>query len=160
MKVQVEARGAIDIAALTTKALRSCIMNNVEATMRLRLRVKRRLRTDLLSDLGQIAAYGYLFGRELLGTIERCPAYVTNESDINEQAQRINEGTACWEFETVWGALDSANHNLLCNFLAIARRESTLFSLFREDLAQSAFLGMYIFGFACSMSEEAVFGPF
>ena len=26
MKVQVEARGAIDIAALTTKALRSCIM--------------------------------------------------------------------------------------------------------------------------------------
>ena len=30
----------------------------------------------------------------------------------------------------------------------------------REDLAWTTFLGMYIFGVACAMSEEALFGPF
>ena len=107
--------------------------------MRLRLRVKRRLRTDLLSDLGQIVADGYLFGRELLGTIERCPAYVTNESDINEQAQRINEGTACWEFETVWGALDSANHNLLVTFLRLQEENRHSLACFGRILPSRRF---------------------
>ncbi len=78
---------------------------------------------DLLGHLGTITMYGYLFGRELLGTIERVPTYLTNDSDFREKALMINEGTTSWEFETVWDALDEANHDLLRRFLAIPTEE-------------------------------------
>lgn len=146
-----------DLSTSTDPALRSCLASNSFAILS-RYGVKRRVRRKVVDEIGASMASGYIVGRYLLGSGSAKPRYTSGSLDPEVHAERINDRTGSWDYESVMGALREQPSDL-ARAIEHEADTSPLRTYLGSEDGRICFLGAYCFGVSGAMAEEIEFGP-
>jgi hypothetical protein len=146
-----------ELPTSTDPALRSCLASNSFSILN-RYRVKRRVRRQVVDEIGASMASGYIVGRYLLGTGSTKPRYTTGSADPDIHAERINDRTGSWDYASVMGAL-GAEPSDLSRAISHEADTSPLLRYLGSENGRVCFLGAYCFGVSSALAEEIEFGP-
>jgi len=116
------------------------------------------MRRQVLDEIGGSMGAGYLLGRYLLGTGSAKPSYTSGSVDPDSHAERINDRTGSWDYESVMGALRTQPSEL-SRAIDHEADTSPLLKYLGSENGRICFLGAYCFGVSSAMAEEIEFGP-
>jgi len=144
-----------DDATSTTEAVRELTVDAGLSAMA-DMRVKKRHRMDVLSDLVGGACSGYILGRFLLGTSRARPTYRIPQAESKAALSALGRRSEEYGWDDVMGAVRGPVADLMVGAAALGQAVNRVLG---QRAGQAACLTMQITGIGIVLAEEELFGP-